>query len=238
MENEKLTVLYEDNQIIVVLKPQNIPTQGDSSGDESLLDMVKAYVKEKYNKEGEAFIGLVHRLDRPTGGVMVFARNSKSASRLAEQLKNGSFEKRYLAVTVGTPLDRQARLTNYLIKDAKTNTVKVVSAMIEGAKRAELDYKVLEATNKVALVEVKLITGRSHQARVQLKHIGTPIFGDARYGGDILAKGHNLALWAYELRFYHPVTKMPMVFVAYPPQDKTPWDRFAIERHVNVVAPR
>ena len=238
MENEKLTVLYEDNQIIVVLKPQNIPTQGDSSGDESLLDMVKAYVKEKYNKEGEAFIGLVHRLDRPTGGVMVFARNSKSASRLAEQLKNGSFEKRYLAVTVGTPLDRQARLTNYLIKDAKTNTVKVVPAMIEGAKRAELDYKVLEATNKVALVEVKLITGRSHQARVQLKHIGTPIFGDARYGGDILAKGHNLALWAYELRFYHPVTKMPMVFVAYPPQDKTPWDRFAIERHVNVVAPR
>ncbi len=238
MEKEKLTILHEDNHIIVVLKPQNIPTQGDKSGDESLLDMVKAYVKEKYNKEGEAFIGLVHRLDRPTGGIMVFARTSKAAARLAEQLKDGSFEKRYLAVTVGTPLDRQARLTNYLLKDEKNNVVKVVPAAIEGAKKAELDYKVLEASSKVALVEVKLITGRSHQARVQLQHIGTPIFGDARYGGDVLAKGHNLALWAYELRFYHPTTKTPMVFVAYPPQEKTPWDRFAIERHVKVVAPR
>lgn len=235
---EKLTVLYEDNQIIVVLKPQNMPTQGDSSGDESLLGAVKAYVKEKYDKQGEAFIGLVHRLDRPTGGVMVFARNSKSASRLSEQIKTGAFEKKYLAVVVGTPRDRQARLVNYLKKDEKNNLVTVVPAAYEDAKRAELAYKVVENDDKVALVDIKLITGRSHQARVQMQHIGTPIFGDARYGGDKLAKGHNLALWAYELRFYHPVTKMPMVFVAYPPQDKTPWNRFAIDRHVNVVAPR
>lgn len=238
MEKEKLNVLYEDNHIVVVLKPQNIPTQGDASGDESLLDRVKEYVKEKYEKPGEAFIGLVHRLDRPTGGVMVFARTSKAAARLAEQLKDGSFEKKYLAVVVGTPRDRQARLTNYLMKDEKNNVVTVVPAAYEGAKRAELTYKVLESTAKVSLVDIKLHTGRSHQARVQMKHIGTPIFGDVRYGGDTLAKGHNLALWAYELRFYHPVNKTPMVFVAYPPQDKTPWDRFAIERHVSVVAPK
>ena len=111
-------------------------------------------------------------------------------------------------------------------------------AAIEGAKRAELVYKVLETTPKLTLVDIKLLTGRSHQARVQMQHIGTPIFGDVRYGGDTLAKGHNLALWAYELRFYHPVTKLPMVFVAYPPLDKTPWKFFEIERHVNVVAPR
>ena len=238
MTDNLLTILYEDNHLIVVLKPQNVPSQGDSTGDKDLLSMVKDYIKETYDKKGEAFAGLVHRLDRPTGGVMVFAKTSKAAARLSEQIKDGSFEKRYLAVVVGTPRDRQARLSDYLFKDEKNNTVKVVPAAIEGAKRAELVYKVLETTPKLTLVDIKLLTGRSHQARVQMQHIGTPIFGDVRYGGDTLAKGHNLALWAYELRFYHPVSKLPMVFVAYPPLDKTPWKFFEIERHVNVVAPR
>lgn len=238
MADNLLTILYEDNHLIVVLKPQNVPSQGDSTGDKDLLSMVKDYIKETYDKKGEAFAGLVHRLDRPTGGVMVFAKTSKAAARLSEQIKDGSFEKRYLAVVVGTPRDRQARLSDYLFKDEKNNTVKVVPAAIEGAKRAELVYKVLETTPKLTLVDIKLLTGRSHQARVQMQHIGTPIFGDVRYGGDTLAKGHNLALWAYELRFYHPVSKLPMVFVAYPPLDKTPWKFFEIERHVNVVAPR
>ena len=238
MADNLLTILYEDNHLIVVLKPQNVPSQGDSTGDKDLLSMVKDYIKETYDKKGAAFAGLVHRLDRPTGGVMVFAKTSKAAARLSEQIKGGSFEKRYLSVVVGTPRDRQARLSDYLFKDEKNNTVKVVPAAIEGAKRAELVYKVLETTPKLTLVDIKLLTGRSHQARVQMQHIGTPIFGDVRYGGDTLAKGHNLALWAYELRFYHPVTKLPMVFVAYPPLDKTPWKFFEIERHVNVVAPR
>lgn len=236
--NEELTVLYEDNHLLVVLKPQNVPTQGDSTGDRDLLTMVKDYIKRTHDKPGEAFAGLVHRLDRPTGGVMVFAKTSKAAARLSEQIREGNFEKRYLAVTVGTPRDRQARLSDYLLKDEKNNRVTVVPAPIEGAKRAELIYKVLETTPKLALVDIKLLTGRSHQARVQLQHIGTPIFGDARYGGDVLAKGHNLALWAYELRFYHPTTKMPMVFVAAPPEDKTPWKFFDLERYVSVVAPR
>ncbi len=238
METSELTILYEDNHLLVVLKPQNMPTQGDDSGDGDLLSLVKKYVKEKYDKPGEAFVGLVHRLDRPTGGVMVFAKTSKAASRLGEQLKDGSFEKKYLAVLVGLPRDRQARLSNYLKKDEKNNIVTVVPAAIEGAKRAELVYKVKELTPKLTLVDIKLFTGRSHQIRVQMQHIGTPVFGDVKYGGTTLAKGHNLALWAYELRFYHPVSKQPMVFVAYPPQEKTPWNFFKLERHVSVVAPR
>ncbi len=238
MEKDNLTILYEDNHLLVVLKEQNIPTQGDKSGDDDLLSKVKRYVKRTYDKPGEAFVGLVHRLDRPTGGVMVFAKTSKCASRLAEQLKDGSFQKKYLAVVVGTPKNRQARLVDYLVKDEKNNTVKVVPAAIEGAKKAELDYKVVETTSQVSLVDIKLITGRSHQARVQMQNIGTPIFGDARYGGDTLAKGHNLALWAYELRFYHPTTKTPMVFVAEPPSDKAPWKFFNIGKFVNIVAPR
>ena len=232
-----LTVLYEDNQIIVVVKPQNVPVQADSSGDDDLLSAVKRYIKEKYSKPGEAYIGLVHRLDRPTGGVMVFARTSKAAARLQEQMKNGQYKKKYLAVTVGTPRDRQGRLSQYLVKDEKNNMVRVVPTALEGAKKAELEYKVLEIAGPVSLVDIKLITGRSHQARVQMQSMGTPIFGDARYGGDTLAKGHNLALWAYELRFYHPVNKNPFVFKVFPPLDETPWNVFPVESHINVSRP-
>ncbi len=237
MKNEELKILYEDNHLIVVVKPQNVPTQADSSGDESLLDAVKSYVKVKYEKTGNVYIGLVHRLDRPTGGVMVFAKTSKSASRLSEQLQNGDFEKKYLAVTVGVPRDRAKMLDNWLVKDTATNTVKVVPAKIEGAKRAELVYKVVdEIENKMALVDVRLLTGRAHQVRVQLKNVGTPIFGDARYGGDI-AKGHNLALWAYQLTFLHPITKNTMVFKVFPPTEDVPWNNFKLEKHINTVRP-
>ena len=236
MDNN-LTVLYEDNQIIVVVKPQNVPTQADSSGDKDLLTMIKEYVKEKYDKPGEVYIGLVHRLDRPTGGVMVFARTSKAAARLQEQMKTGLFEKKYLAVTVGVPRDRQGRLSQYLVKDEKNNMVRVVPAVAEGAKKAELEYKVLEIAGSVALVDIRLITGRSHQARVQMQSLGTPIFGDAKYGGDKLAKGHNLALWAYELRFYHPVNKNPFVFKVFPPTDEVPWNVFPVESHIKVARP-
>ena len=236
MDNN-LTVLYEDNQIIVVVKPQNVPTQADSSGDKDLLTMIKEYVKEKYDKPGEVYIGLVHRLDRPTGGVMVFARTSKAAARLQEQMKTGLFEKKYLAVTVGVPRDRQGRLSQYLVKDEKNNMVRVVPAAVEGAKKAEPEYKVLEFAGSVALVDIRLITGRTHQARVQMQSLGTPIFGDAKYGGDKLAKGHNLALWAYELRFYHPVNKNPFVFKVFPPTDEVPWNVFPVESHIKVARP-
>ena len=236
MDNN-LTVLYEDNQIIVVVKPQNVPTQADSSGDKDLLTMIKEYVKEKYDKPGEVYIGLVHRLDRPTGGVMVFARTSKAAARLQEQMKTGLFEKKYLAVTVGVPRDRQGRLSQYLVKDEKNNMVRGGPGVGEGAKEAELEYKVLAIAGSVALVDIRLITGRSHQARVQMQSLGTPIFGDAKYGGDKLAKGHNLALWAYELRFYHPVNKNPFVFKVFPPTDEVPWNVFPVESHIKVARP-
>lgn len=236
MEIEPI-ILYEDNQIIVAVKPQNVPTQGDSSGDPDFLGAVKEYVKVKYNKPGNAFIGLVHRLDRPTGGVMVFARNSKAAERLCAQIERGEMDKKYLAVTVGTPRDMRARLGNWLLKDEKENKVRVLLAKTEGAKYAELDYKVLEYNEKTALLDVNLYTGRSHQIRAQLSNIGNPVFGDAKYGGDTLAKGYNLALWAYQLTFTHPTTKKTMVFKVFPPLEKTPWKLFSVEKYINTVKP-
>ncbi len=237
MENTQPIILYEDNQIVVAVKPQNVPTQSDSSGDADFLSIIKEYIKVKYNKQGNAFIGMVHRLDRPTGGVMVFARNSKAAERLCKQIAQGEFDKKYLAVTVGTPRDRRAKLVNWLVKDEKENKVRVVLAKTEGAKNAELDYRVLEANEKIALLDVNLYTGRSHQIRAQLSHMGNPVFGDAKYGGDVLAKGHNLALWAYQLTFMHPTTKQTMVFKVFPPLEKTPWKYFQVEKYINTVKP-
>lgn len=220
-----LDIVYEDNHILVVIKPQNIPTQSDISGDTCMVDMVEKYIRETYNKPGNVYVGLVHRLDRPTGGLMVFAKTSKSAKRLSESIKTPDFEKRYLAVCNGK-MSGGATLKNYLKKNVRTNMVSVVPETSDGAKMAELTYKVLETKEKVSLVDVVLATGRSHQIRVQLKHIGNPIYGDVRYGGDILAKGHNLALWAYKLRFVHPTTQKIMSFVAFPPEDKVPWSSF------------
>ncbi len=236
MENEPI-ILYEDNQIVVAVKPQNVPTQADSSGDTDFLSIIKEYIKVKYNKPGNAFIGMVHRLDRPTGGVMVFARNSKAAERLCKQIEEGDFDKKYLAVTVGAPLDRRAHLKNWLIKDEKENMVRVVPARTADAKNAELGYKVLEVNDSVALLDVHLYTGRSHQIRAQLSNIGNPVFGDAKYGGDVLKKGYNLALWAYQLTFVHPTTKNTMVFKVFPPLEKTPWKFFQVEKYINTVKP-
>ena len=223
---EELKVIYEDNHIIVVIKPQNIPSQEDESKDKDLLTMVKDYIKVKENKPGNVYVGLVHRLDRPTGGVMVFAKTSKAASRLTQEIQEGNLTKNYLAVVNGKPREKRAKLVNFLQKNARTNTVMVVPELTTGAKRAELNYEVVEEKEKVSLVKVELITGRSHQIRVQMKHIGCPIYGDVRYGGDKLAKGHNLALWSYELKFIHPTTKENMTFKVYPPEEIVPWNVF------------
>lgn len=226
---QDLNILYEDNHIIVVLKPQNILSQGDSTSDKSLLDIVKDYIKEKYNKLGNVFVGLVHRLDRPTGGIMVFAKTSKAASRLSEQIKSKKFVKKYLAVVVGTPRYKASRLEHFLKKDETNNIVKVVPRGEEGSKQAILEYKTIQTIDKVSLVEVQILTGRSHQIRVQMSQIGCPVFGDVKYNGDSLAKGHNLALWAYELSFEHPTTKKQMLFRCVPPVEKTPWNVFEKE---------
>ena len=226
---EELKVIYEDNHIIVVQKPQNVLSQGDETGDVSLLDMVKDYIKKTYNKPGNVYVGLVHRLDRPTGGVMVFAKTSKAAARLTEQLKNKEFSKKYLSVVVGTPKYKSSRLEHFLKKDEILNKVRVCARGETGAKQAILEYKTICTKDKVSLVDVKILTGRSHQIRVQMAEIKTPVFGDVKYGGDVLAKGHNLALWAYELSFIHPTTKKKMTFNYLPSTDVVPWNVFEKE---------
>lgn len=228
---EKLTVLYEDNQVVVVVKPQNVPTMPDESKDMDMLSMVKAYVKEKYNKEGDAFIGLVHRLDRPTGGIMVFARNSKSAKRLCEQFATHEVEKYYYAVTVGVVNDKTQKIVNYLKKDEKENIVKICPMSENGAKKAELVYNFLEDNGQNSLLEVKILTGRSHQIRLQLANIGYPLVGDVKYGK---AKGSTscLGLWAGKLVFKHPTTKEKMVFMVCPDMEKQPWKNFRMEKYL------
>lgn len=228
---EKLNVLYEDNHIVVVIKPQNMPSQEDESGDMDLLTLVKNYVKEKYNKPGEVFIGLVHRLDRPTGGIMVFARNSKSASRLSEQIRDHKMEKTYYAVCKGCPKEKSGSLVNYLKKDEKDNIVKIVSMGATDAKKAELSYKVLQTNGEESLLEVKIVTGRSHQIRVQLAGINCPLLGDNKYGKDKTKASKNLGLWAGKLEFVHPVSKEKMTFMAMPDTSKSPWKDFYLDKY-------
>ena len=170
MDYKDIEIIYEDNHILVVVKPYNVPVQADESGDPDMLTMLKKYLVETYNKPGDAYLGLVHRLDRPTGGVMVFAKTSKAAARLSEAIRNGEVEKKYLTVVEGAPRFKADKLRCYLKKFPEQNLVKMVPALTEGAKYAELDYKQLayDKTNNVALLLVNLITGRGHQIRVQM----------------------------------------------------------------------
>ena len=213
---EELKILYEDNHIIVVEKKPNIPSQSDKTGDIDMLTLVKNYIKEKYNKPGNVYIGLVHRLDRPVGGIMIFARTSKAASRLSNQVREKIFKKKYLAVVDGKFEKDQGTLEDYLYKDERHNMSKVVKKEKKNAKLAKLDYKVLKynPVKDLSLVEVNLHTGRHHQIRVQLSNFGHSIFGDQKYG--TRGKGKQIALWAYELTIVHPVTKEEMTFKDYP----------------------
>lgn len=228
---EKLNVLYEDNHCIVVVKPQNIPSQEDASGDKDMLSMVKEYLKEKYQKEGDAFVGLVHRLDRPTGGIMVFAKTSKGASRLSEQIRNGQMNKTYYAVTTAIPQQKSDVLVHYLKKDTKNNIVKIAPRGEEGVKEGKLSYKVLQTNEDKALVEVKLLTGRSHQIRVQFAGINCPLVGDNKYGKNKFSPSTNLGLWAGRLEFFHPITKQKMTFVCPPDCDASPWNGFFMDKY-------
>lgn len=238
MENityQDLNIVFEDNHIIVVVKPYNIPSQEDISGDADMVTLLKEYLVVTYNKPGNAYIGLVHRLDRPTGGIMVFAKTSKAAARLSESIKTGELEKKYLAVVKGVPRKPAERLDNYLFKYENLNVVKVVPMSTEGAKRAVLDYKLLEEKDGISLISVNLLTGRSHQIRVQMEFIGNPLVGDAKYGKTANTLTDRLALWANELRFPHPVSKEIMVFRVYPDIEVYPWNEFDIDRHLRVT---
>ena len=225
---EEPIIVYEDNHIIVVLKPQGVPSCEDESKDADMLSIIKNYIKVRDEKPGNVYLGLVHRLDRPTGGVMVFAKTSKAASRLSEQMKVGDFSKKYYTVLVGSPVKKQQTVTNYLKKNAINNMVYVAEQGVEGAKFAELEYRVVEEKAGLAFTEVTLHTGRSHQIRVQMSHLGYPVYGDMRYGGANAVKG-NLALWATSLSFAHPVTKERLTFKIEPPKDLSPWKIFNTE---------
>ena len=217
-----LEVLYEDNHIIVVIKPCNILSQSDSTKDIDMLSIVKKYIKEKYNKPGNVYLGLVHRLDRPVGGIMVFARSSKAASRLSESIKKHEFDKRYLAVIKGIISEKKGTFKDYLVKTESGNT-KVSTKEI--GKYSELSYIVLEENKKkgYSLVEIELLTGRHHQIRVQFSTRGYYLFGDQRYGKKDFKQ---IALWAYKLTFIHPVKKEKMTFEYYPDTKSEGWNMF------------
>ena len=210
MEDMKMiNVLYEDNHIIVVVKECNVPVCEDSSKDKDLLTMIKEYLKEKYNKPGNVYLGLVHRLDRPVGGVMVFAITSKAASRLSEQIRTSSIEKHYVALTHNKAKDSDI-LVDYLEKDCKTNT----SFVSKNGKKSILEYKLINYKNNMSLVDISLKTGRHHQIRVQLSHAGLPIYGDQRYGID--KEGIQIHLWCYKFKFKHPTKDDVLEFSYYP----------------------
>ena len=212
-----MKVLYEDNHLLVIEKPANVPMQEDSSKDEDLLTMAKAYIKEKYNKPGAVYLGLVHRLDRPVGGVCVFARTSKAASRLSKQIQDHTFHKEYLAVVEDSDLDDRGHFEDRLLKDHRNNTVKVDPQ----GKPAILDYEILRRKDGLALVKVDLETGRSHQIRVQFASRNHPLWGDQRYNKKAIA-GQQIALWSHKIEFRHPTTDEVMSFTSV--TDRYPFD--------------
>lgn len=213
---QKLNVLFEDNHIIVVEKMVNIPSQADKTGDVDMLTIIKDYLKEKYNKPGNVYLGLVHRLDRPVGGVMVFAKTSKAAARLSEQVRVKEFQKKYLVVVNGKLEKNKGIFEDYLLKNERANMSKVVNEKTKNAKLASLDYEVLKYNEEINLsvVKVNLHTGRHHQIRVQFSSRNHSIYGDQKYGGR--GHGKQIALWAYSLSFYHPITKEIMEFKVLP----------------------
>lgn len=218
-----INVLYEDNHLLIVEKPVNVPVQGDVSKDDDLLNILKRYIKDKYSKPGDVFLGLVHRLDRPVGGAIIFARTSKAASRLSNELRKNKIYRTYLAVTRGHLPDEEGTLTNYLHKNRDKNITSVVSKNNKEAKKAILNFKVLKRKKDMDLVQVDLETGRSHQIRVQFAHQNTPLYGDQKYGKNINRPGEQIALWSSQLSVKHP-TKDEMVTVNCPPPDMYPWN--------------
>lgn len=214
-----INIVYEDNHLLVVEKPINIPVQEDSSKDKDLLTILKEYIKVKYNKPGNVYLGLVHRLDRPVGGIMVFAKTSKAASRLSDQIRTKTFKKIYNAVVIGK-INESGTLIDKLLKDAKNNIVKVD----ENGKESILNYKLIKYKNNLSLVEIELLTGRSHQIRVQMSHFNHPLYGDQKYNDNACA-GQQIALFARKIEFEHPTTHKLLTF-SLPLPDRVPFNAF------------
>lgn len=214
-----IKILYEDNHLLVVLKPINVPVQEDDSKDKDLLTILKEYIKEKYQKPGNVYLGLVHRLDRPVGGIMVFAKTSKAASRLSEQVRNYELKKEYHAVICGN-INSKGNFIDRLLKDTHNNKVSVN----KDGKEARLSYEKISFKDGLSLVKVDLETGRSHQIRVQFSHHGYPLYGDQKYNKNAKV-GEQIALFATSISFYHPITKELLTF-KYNYPNIYPWNIF------------
>lgn len=221
-----IPVLFEDNHLLVAVKPANMLSQADDTGDMDLLTWLKEDLKRRHAKPGNVFLGLVHRLDRPVGGVMVFAKTSKAASRLSDQVRTRLMRKTYRAVVRGNP-GEGGELRHFLLKDGRTNTVRVAEPGTPGAKEAVLRYRTVAGGRTCSLVEIDLLTGRPHQIRVQLAAAGAPLYGDQKYGPAADGRpGEAIALWAVALRFEHPTRKEAMTFESAPPAVH-PWTLWA-----------
>ncbi|MBL4560854.1 MAG: RNA pseudouridine synthase [Bacteroidales bacterium] len=225
MAKEQLDILFEDNHIIAVNKKCGDIVQGDKTGDEPLSDKVKAYIKEKYNKPGDVFLGVPHRIDRPVSGVIIFAKTSKALTRLSMmfQQKDKEISKLYWAIVLKCPRLEEETLTHFLLKNEEKNRTNVFDKLKKGAKEATLEYKLITRSQNYFLLEVKLHTGRHHQIRAQLAKIGVPIRGDVKYGAPRAKSGGQIGLHAREISFIHPVKQEPVRIVAPIPQNDNLW---------------
>lgn len=221
-------ILYEDNHLLIVEKPTNIPVQQDRTNDADLLTLLKEDIKIRYQKPGNVYLALVHRLDRPVGGAIVFAKTSKAASRMANLLRKRELKRSYLAVVRGTVKQTSDTLTHYLRKDHRKNIVHAVQKGTRGAKQAILHYDLIDHKQNLSLLHVTLETGRSHQIRVQLNEIGHPLFGDQKYGKDVNKVGEQIALWSHSLSFIHPVRNTEVTVKSYPAENYAPWNNWEL----------
>ena len=218
-DKNNLDVLYQDNHIIVVNKRVGDIVQGDKTGDKPLSDVVKEYIKDKYSKPGEVFLGVVHRLDRPTTGIVVFARTSKALTRLNDMFKNRETEKTYWAIVKNRPERDSAILVHYLKRNEKSNMSKAFAKEVPESKKASFDYTTIKQLTNYTALEINLHTGRHHQIRSQLSAIGSPIKGDLKYGADRSNPDGGICLHARKLAFLHPVSKEPVLITAPVPEE-------------------
>lgn len=218
-----MEILYEDNHVIIANKAAGEIVQGDKSGDTPMSELIKDYLKTKYNKPGNVFCGVVHRIDRPVSGLVIFAKTSKALSRLNDMLRKGDLHKSYLALVEGKPRELSARIENFVVSDGKINKTFIVDAATPGAKKATLEYETVTTGDRYSLLKINLLTGRKHQIRAQLSAMGTPIKGDLKYGAKRSNRDGGISLQSSRLEFIHPVSQLPIEVDAPPLNDFLPF---------------